>query len=58
MIRASYLQIYNESISDLLKSERTQLQIREDKRRGVFVEGLSEWAVRTPSEIYNLMLRG
>lgn len=58
MIRASYLQIYNESISDLLKSERTQLQIREDKRRGVFVEGLSEWAVRTPGEIYNLMLRG
>lgn len=58
MIRVSYLQIYNESISDLLKTERTQLQIREDKRRGVFVEGLSEWAVRTPAEIYNLLHRG
>jgi hypothetical protein len=24
----------------------------------VFVEGLSEWAVRNPAEIYNLMLQG
>jgi kinesin family protein 3/17 len=55
MVRASYLQIYNENISDLLKTERTSLQIREDKKRGVFVEGLSEWAVRTPVEIYSLM---
>jgi hypothetical protein len=58
MVRASYLQIYNENISDLLKTERTSLTIREDKKRGVFVEGLSEWAVRTPMEIYSLMQRG
>jgi hypothetical protein len=60
MVRASYLQIYNESISDLLKAGdgRGSLQIREDKKRGVFVEGLSEWAVRTPHEIYALMQRG
>ena len=58
MIRSSYLQIYNENISDLLKTDRTSLSIREDKRRGVFVEGLSEWAVRSPAEIYNLMQRG
>ncbi len=58
--RASYLQIYNETISDLLKlgDGRAGLQIREDKKRGVFVEGLSEWAVRTPHEIYALMQRG
>lgn len=60
MVRASYLQIYNETISDLLKTERSSLLIREDPKtkRGVFVEGLSEWAVRTPAEIYNLMLKG
>ena len=45
-------------ISDLLKTERTRLQIHEDPKRGVFVEGLSEWAVRTPAEIYNLMIKG
>lgn len=58
MVRASYLQIYNEFISDLLKSDRGYLQIREEKRRGVFVEGLSEWAVRSPNEIYSLMQKG
>lgn len=58
MVRASYLQIYNEIISDLLRSERQNLQIREDKKRGVFVEGLSEWAVRTPSEIFSLIQKG
>eukprot|EP00644_Phytophthora_capsici_P006277 jgi/Phyca11/8964/fgenesh1_pm.PHYCAscaffold_32_\ len=58
LVRASYLQIYNESISDLLKPERSNLTIREDRRRGVFVEGLSEWVVRSPEEIYGLMERG
>lgn len=58
MVRASYLQIYNESISDLLKPEKISLQIREDKKKGVFVEGLSEWAVRNPADIYTLLQRG
>ena len=58
LVRASYLQIYNEVISDLLKPDRTNLHIREDKRRGVFVEGLSEWVVRSPKEVYGLMQRG
>ena len=34
------------------------MQIREDRKKGVFVEGLSEWAVRSPNEIYSLMQRG
>jgi len=58
LVRCSYLQIYNEVISDLLKPELTNLLIREDKKRGVFVEGLSEWVVRSPKEIYGLMERG
>lgn len=58
MIRASYLQIYNEVIFDLLRPDRANLQIREDKKKGVFVEGLSEWAVRSPIDIYGLMKKG
>ncbi|CAG9315544.1 unnamed protein product [Blepharisma stoltei] len=58
MVRASYLQIYNEFISDLLKPERGTLQIREEKRRGLFVEGLSEWAVRSATDICSLMQKG
>ena len=42
----------------MLKPEQNNLTIREDKKRGVFVEGLSEWVVRSPAEIYGLMERG
>lgn len=38
-------------ISDLLKPERHNLTIKEDKKRGVFVDGLSEWVVRSPQEV-------
>jgi hypothetical protein len=38
-------------ISDLLKPENQNLVVREDRRRGVHVEGLSEWVVRNPSEV-------
>eukprot|EP00736_Rhodelphis_marinus_P008000 Rmarinus@m.7700 len=58
LVRASYLQIYNEVISDLLQPEQTNLAIREDKKRGVFVEDLSEWIVKSPTQIYHLLDRG
>ena len=60
IIRAAYLQIYNEMISDLLKSNSTNknLNIREDKKKGLYVEHLSEWAVRSPQDIYKLLERG
>lgn len=45
-------------ISDLLKPERSNLNIREDKKKGVYVEGLSEWVVRSPKEVYGLIKRG
>ncbi len=40
-----------QAISDLLKPDRTNLAIREDRRRGNYVEGLSEWVVRSASEV-------
>lgn len=49
---------YRQVISDLLKPEAQNLVVREDKRRGVHVEGLSEWVVRSPAEVYALMERG
>ena len=58
LVRVSYLQIYNEHISDLLKPERSNLSIREEKKRGVFVEGLSEWVVRSPQEAMSLVTQG
>ena len=58
IIRVTYLQIYNESIDDLLKPEKKHLSIRENQKKGLYVEGLSEWAVRSPNDIYALLERG
>ena len=58
IIRVTYLQIYNESIDDLLKSEKKHLTIRENHKKGIYVEGLSEWAVCSPNDIYALLEKG
>lgn len=58
VVKISYLQIYTEIISDLLKPERRHLSIREDKEKGVFVENLSEWVVKEPKEIFELLGQG
>jgi hypothetical protein len=58
MVRASYIQIYNENVSDLLRNEKKNLQIREDPKKGVYIDGVSEWAVVRPQEILELMKLG
>ena len=57
-VKVSYLQVYNENVTDLLGSEQNNLTIREDKRRGFFVEDLSEWSVSSVDEISALLARG
>ena len=63
LVRASYIQIYNENITDLLMASNapsapSNLLIREDKVRGVFVGGLSEWVARNTAEVMSLLKRG
>ena len=57
MVKVSYLQIYNETVYDLIRGGRGNLQVRED-RCGVFVEGLSEWVVNSATNIYYFMKQG
>lgn len=40
------LEIYNEVITDLLNPGATNLQIREDMKKGCFVENLSEQLIQ------------
>ena len=40
LIKCSYLEIYNEQIMDLLEPTSINLQVREDIKKGVYVEGL------------------
>ena len=42
LVRASFLEIYNEEVKDLLSGSNRTLQIREDPRRGVFVQSVEE----------------
>lgn len=41
-IKCSFLEIYKESIRDLLDSDRVNLKVRETPSRGVWVQDLSE----------------
>ncbi|XP_020614305.1 kinesin-like protein FLA10 [Orbicella faveolata] len=58
-VTMSYLQIYQEKIYDLLNStNKVELSLREHPVKGVYVENLSEFVVRSPSEVLNLLTVG
>ena len=48
LVVCSFLEIYNERIYDLLDAESSGLQLREDVKNGVMVQGLTEVTVETP----------
>ncbi len=49
--KCSFLEIYNENITDLLGPTEAHLQIREDAARGVYVENLHEEEVSSGTNI-------
>ena len=50
-VKCSYYQIYNEKIQDLLDTRKTDLQIREDKSKGIWVEDCTEIYVNSDKEM-------
>ncbi|XP_078482465.1 uncharacterized protein LOC100184032 [Ciona intestinalis] len=58
LLRASYLEIYNENLKDLLSTEVTTLKIKEDEFKHVRVYGLHEEMVTSPDDVMKLMARG
>ncbi|WCJ33783.1 phragmoplast orienting kinesin 2 [Euphorbia peplus] len=56
--KCSFLEIYNEQITDLLDPSSTNLLLREDTKQGVYVENLSEFEVHTVSDIVKLLTQG
>lgn len=58
VIRCSFLEIYNEQINDLLSKNNTNLQLREDTRKGVYVEGITEEFISRSEEVMEILNKG
>lgn len=59
LVRASYLEIYNEEIRDLLsKNPKNRLELHEKPDSGVYVKDLSYYAAKTAQEIQDVMSIG
>ncbi|XP_024019749.1 kinesin-like protein KIN-12B [Morus notabilis] len=54
----SFLEIYNEQITDLLDPNQRNLQIREDVKSGIYVDNLTEECVRSMSDVKQLLMKG
>ena len=57
-IKCSYMEIYREKICDLLDCKKTNLQVKEDKTRGIYVADATEAYVQTPVEMLQVMQQG
>jgi len=59
LVRASYLEIYNEEIRDLLaKNPKNRLELKEHPETGVYVKDLSAFVVKQVTEIQEIMDAG
>ncbi|CAN6449393.1 unnamed protein product [Victoria cruziana] len=56
--KCSFLEIYNEQITDLLDPSSTNLMLREDIKKGVYVENLTEYEVNSVSDVLKLLFQG
>ena len=56
LVRASFLEIYNEEVRDLLsKNPKTKLELKERKNQGVYVKGLNSFVVKSVAEITSVL---
>uniref|UniRef100_A0A8C5B731 Kinesin-like protein n=1 Tax=Gadus morhua TaxID=8049 RepID=A0A8C5B731_GADMO len=58
LCKCSFIEIYNEQIYDLLDSASATLFLRENIKKGVFVEGAVEKFVTSASEAYQVLSMG
>ena len=55
-MRASYLEIYNEEVRDLLAANpRAALELREDADGGVYAKGLHAFLVQSPADLASVL---
>ena len=52
------VEIYMEKLRDLLDNSKSNLRIREDKVRGIYIEDSTEIFVSSPAEIFSIIEAG
>ena len=57
-VKCSFLEIYKETIRDLLNPQGINLKVRETPSRGVWVEDLSEHYVQSQEQVFDLLKLG
>ncbi|OMJ87660.1 hypothetical protein SteCoe_10586 [Stentor coeruleus] len=57
-LKCSLLEIYKETLRDLLDVESSNLQIKECPRRGIYVKGLTEVCITSEKELIDLLCLG
>jgi centromeric protein E len=58
LLRVSYMEIYNEIITDLLNPRQSKLKLRETTEKEIIVEGLTEEVVTSIDDVIALMRYG
>ena len=54
-VKVSVLEIYLEKIRDLINTDCDNLQVRENKEKGVWVDGATEIYVTAPEDIFEVL---
>ncbi|XP_056009196.1 kinesin-like protein KIF15 [Ostrea edulis] len=58
LLKCSFLEIYNEQIYDLMEPSTMTLHLRENMKKGVFVDRLTEVSVTSALEAYEVLTSG
>jgi kinesin family protein 3/17 len=58
LVRCSYIEIYLESIMDLLSKNEQTLELKEDPQKGTFVKDITTVKVKSTGDIEKLMNEG
>lgn len=58
LVKSSYMEIYMEKIQDLLDSSRVNLKVREEKAKGIWVEGLTDVYINSEQDILDVLRAG
>lgn len=57
-VKISYIEVYNETLRDLLGTGSENLDLREDPSKGSVLIGVKELEVNTSTQVFELLLKG